>query len=132
MLPDVCRLDRVEMIRDGGSFAATFENDCGARYILFIPIRTVKDGDRRRRLGYDPPLIIDCDPKKRPANTDRVRYSELCGPKIPISWADARGAVDAITRLANGLDSFGRHWLGQMAHIAATEGMLPPDLSDNG
>lgn len=132
MFPSVCRLDKVEMIRDGGSLAAAFENECGARYILFIPIRLVKDDDRWRRLGYDPLILIDCDPKKRPADTERVRYSELCGPKVPVSWTEARVMVHAIARLADGLDSFGRHWLSQMTYVATTEGQLPPDLSDNG
>ena len=132
MFQSVCRLDAVEMIRDGGSLAATFENGCGARYILFIPIHAVKDGDRRRRLDYHPPVVIDCDPKKRPANTDSVRYSELCGPKVPVSWTEARVMVDAITRFADVLDSFGRHWLSQMTYVVANEGQLPPDLPDNG
>ena len=130
MFPSVCRLDTVEMIRDGASLAAAFEDECGARYILFIPIRTVNDGDRWRRLRYDPPILIDCDPKKRPADTERVRYSELCGPTV--SWTEARVMVDAIARLSDGLDSFGRHRLSQMTYVATTEGQLPPDLSDNG
>jgi hypothetical protein len=128
MLPAVCRLDFVEMIRDGGSLAAAFENECGARYVLFIPIHLFKDGDSWRRLGYHPPVLIDCDPKKRLANTEFVHYSELSGPKVPVSWTEARVAVDAITRLADGLDSRRRHWLNQMTHVVATAGQLPPDL----
>jgi hypothetical protein len=84
------------------------------------------------RLGYHPPILIDCDPTKRLANTDHVRYSELGAPKVPISWTEARVVVDAITRLADGLNSFGRHRLSQMKYVAATEGQLPPDHADNG
>lgn len=40
--------------------------------------------------------------------------------------------VDAITRFADVLDSFGRHWLSQMTYVVANEGQLPPDLPDNG
>jgi hypothetical protein len=132
VFPSVCRLDTVEMIRDGGSLAAAFENEGGARYILFIPIHTVKDGDKWKCLGYHPPVLIDCDPNKRPANTDRVRYSELGGPKVPVSWTEARVLIDAITQLAGGQNSFGRHWLKQMTYVAATEGQLPPDFYNQG
>jgi hypothetical protein len=132
MIPSVCRLDRVEMLRDGGSLTAIFENERAARYILLIPIHMAKEGAEWKRLGYRSPVLIDCDPKKRPPNTDRVLYSELCGPDTPVSWAEARTVVEAITRLAGQLGSLERHWLSQMTSVVATEGQLPTDLSNNG
>jgi hypothetical protein len=128
MIPSVCRLARVEMLRDGGSLTASFENESSARYILLIPIHMSKEG----ALGYRSPVLIDCDPKKRPSNTDGVFYSELCGPDTPISWAEARIVVEAIAQLAAELGSRERQLLNQMTSVVATEGRLPTHPSDNG
>jgi hypothetical protein len=81
MLPTVHRVLDVEKIRDGGSLAAHFAGDDG-EYILFIQLRSVFHSapgspTRIERLGFDHPVLIDSDPKKRPPNTDRVIYSVL-------------------------------------------------------
>lgn len=116
------------MIRDGGSIAAEFEDESAARYILFIPIHITTHGHELERLGYDQPVLIDCDPDKRLQNTATVRYSELCGPHVPVTWDEARRIVEAITTLSGERSSLETKWLRQMAYVVASNGRLPPDL----
>lgn len=95
MLLKVRKFIDIEKIRDGASFALDFQSCEGNRYILFIKIRLAKCGPAKtdqggihqesQLEGYDAPVIIDCDPAKRPRNTEKVIYSVLCGPKSPIS-----------------------------------------------
>jgi len=71
MLPDVRRFISVEMIRDGGSFAAKFESGDGNQYILFAQVHFADVGppkkdehgyhQERELVGYDEPVIINCN-----------------------------------------------------------------------
>jgi hypothetical protein len=127
MLPTVCKILGVEMIRDGGSLAAKFESDSAGRYILFFQIHVVDRGPfEKEQLGYHEPVIIDCDPRKRPPNSSTVHYSELSGPSIAISWNEARDIVGAISRLAQGLSPPHTKWLQEMICASANDGHLPP------
>jgi hypothetical protein len=129
MLPTVCKILGVEMIRDGGSLAAKFESSAG-QYILFFQIHVVDRGPfEREQLGYREPVIIDCDPRKRPPNSSAVHYSELSGPSIPISWNEARNIVDEIAGLAQGLSPPYAEWLNEMICACANDGHLPPSPS---
>jgi len=127
MLPKVSQTEDVEMIRDGGSFAATFSDGSGHRYILFFQIKYGERGAPRQHL---PPVIIDCDPSRRPANTDRIFYSELGGPATPICWSDARNLLEEIAANKPTEGSPGRslhfeEWLLEMMDVATREGGLP-------
>ena len=81
MLPKVSQTEDVEMIRDGGSLAATFSEASGNRHILFFEIASEQ---------YLPPVLIDRDPSKRPADTETVIYGDLCGPVTALTWDEAR------------------------------------------
>ena len=126
----------VEMIRDGGSFALEFENCDGNRYVLFVKIRLAECGlamedqhgihQERELEGYDAPLIIDCDPAKRPQNTDKVLYSVLCGPQSPVTWDQARQIVGEAVRLAQSLSPRDADCLKQMSAIVEGDGEPPP------
>lgn len=129
MLPTLTEAINVEMIRDGGSYAATFGDKDGGRYILFTRIKNIdRDETTRERIGYEPPILIDCDPTKRPPDTDKVVYSELGGPAIAITWAEARTIMALAEGLAKGLDEWRRKWLDQMNHVVTSDGGLPPDV----
>lgn len=129
MIPTVRNVIWVEMIRDGGSLAAKFDDENANQFILATEIHIVDRGPLlKERLGYHQPVLIDCDPKKRPPNTDRIWYSETCGPSIPVSWTDARTVVAAIAGLAHGLSPLRANWLQQMVYVIANDGRLPPDL----
>jgi len=132
MLPTVHRVLDVEKIRDGGSLAAQFASDVD-EYILFIKLRSVFHGGSRggpatrvERLGFDQPILIDCDPKKRPPNTDQVVHSVLSGPAFPVPWSEARELLRAISNLAAGLDRMKSDWLQEMVEVVAYEGRVPP------
>jgi hypothetical protein len=130
MLPTVHRVLDVEKIRDGGSLAAHFTGDSG-EYILLIQLRSVVDTapgspPRIERLGFDHPILIDCDPKKRPPDTDQVIYSVLSGPSSPVSWSEARKLLRAISNRADELNGIETDWLQEMVDVASYEGRVPP------
>ena len=111
------------MIRDGGSWAATFSDISSHRYILFFKIRhTQQGGFYTPKQHLSPPFIIDCDPKVRPEN-----YSELAGPRTPISWESAREILRNIQEEKSDLlrpeRSFHfEEWLQEMIEVANREG----------
>jgi hypothetical protein len=135
MLPMTSKLFDVEMIRDGGSLAVTFGSDDGNRYILFFPIQIVDRGAPaeqgtivKERLGYEQPIIIDCDPAKRPPDTDNVIHSELAGPKVSVTWSDARVLIGNIKGLAVALGEGPTKWLRMIEFVTEHEGRLPPGI----
>ena len=136
MLPDVRRFISVEMIRDGGSFAAKFESGDGNQYILFAQVHFADVGlpkkdehgyhQERELVVYDEPVIIDCDPSKRPQDTEKVRYSELSGPASRVPWDQARKIISKIGDLAQDLSPIAAGWLRQMTAVVEGEGHPPP------
>jgi len=130
MLPHVTGLTHVEMIRDGGSFAATFDSD-GSRYILFIPICIVDhEPPMKERAAYGEPILIDANPAKRPADTATAIYSELCGPHVALSWDQAGDILTAAANHAARLRPINAEWLKQMIRVVAGKGQVksqPPD-----
>ena len=135
MLPPVSNLVSVEMIRDGGSLSAKFGSDAGTRYILLFPLRMVQLGRpmkegmvRHKRLGYGQPVLIDCDPAKRPPNTDRQFYSELGGPRVAVTWAGARVMIGDMRRFAADLREKPSEWFNMMEFVANNDGRLPPGM----
>jgi hypothetical protein len=126
LLPTVHRIIKVELIRDGGSLAAMFEADGGGEYTLFMRIKVAASGSPTvERLGYHEPILIDCDPTKRPPDTDKVIHSPLGGPSVSVSWNDARALLHAISNLARGLSRHRSDLLAEMESIVAAEGRLP-------
>jgi len=117
MLPAVRKVEGVERIRDGGSLAAKFWSDGGNRYILFVPFR------REGPTSYDRPVLIDCDPAKRPQDTERVRYSELGGPYVSISWSQASGLLDEVLKAIGPMDRFQTHALQKMIDVVHRDGV---------
>jgi hypothetical protein len=125
----------VEMIRDGGSFAAEFESADGNRYILFTKIRLVDCGPAKKDergylqenelVGYHPPVIIDCDSAKRPPDTDTVKYSDMSGPKSPITWDQARNIIGEVAKLAQSLGPVQADCLRQMVAVIQGDGHPP-------
>lgn len=123
MLPAVRKVEDIELIRDGGSFAATFESDGGERYILFVEIDTEISVLRDRKLArYSEPVLIDCDPAKRPRNTATVFYSELGGPSVPISWSEARSLIAEISKYASSSNVPNNQWLMEMIDVISRDG----------
>jgi hypothetical protein len=132
---DVHKFINVEMIRDGGSFACKLEGRAGIQYILFTKIRFANVGapkkeqrgysQEREIVGYEKPLIIDCDPTKRPADTKNRIYSELCGPAGRVSWRHASRIIGKVGTLAQGLNPIQVDWLKRMTAIVEGNGHAP-------
>jgi hypothetical protein len=128
MLPPVREVVSVEMIRDGGSLSVKFESEGSSQYILLVRIQLVDRGSLvKETMGYDPPILIDCDPKGRPPDTATVRYSELGGPSVSISWSQAREILGTVASLVQGITAIEAKWLEKLIDVANREGQLPPD-----
>jgi hypothetical protein len=128
-LPTICRALDVEMMRDGGSLAATFEDESGHRHILFTQIKLVgRDPLTIERVGYDLPVLIDCDPAERPPDTDQRQYSELSGPKTLLTWDQARVFMGLAKDISEGLDQSRQQWLDYMDYVVTNDGDMPPSM----
>jgi hypothetical protein len=132
MLPKVCRTENAELMRDGGSWAATFWDEAGGRYVLFFQI--LPKAERDAAHYHAPPVLIDCDPSKRPLNTKGRTYSVLCGPWTPLSWRDARELLKGIAAYKPNESATLRtvcfeKWLFGMTEAADREG-APPASTD--
>jgi hypothetical protein len=138
MLPHVQKFIFVEKIRDGGSFATKFESDDGDSYILFTKIQLVDCGPEQKDergirqekelVGFQQPVLFDCDPAKRPQNTKTVTYDELSGPKSSVTWDEARQIMGEVAKLAHNLSPIRAEWLKQMKAIVAEDGCPPPGI----
>jgi hypothetical protein len=135
-LVEVRQFVSVELIRDGGSFALKFEGRDGNEYIVFTKIRFADVGpEKKDKRGYhqgkevksyDQPLLIDCNPAKRPQDTGHIIYSELCEPTNRISWHQAREIMSVAGALAQNLRPLQVGWLEKMKAVIENEGVPPP------
>ncbi len=138
VLPHVRKVVSVEMIRDGGSYAATFESDGGDSYMLFIEIEFVNCGPEQKDergirqekelAGFRQPVLFDCDPANRPPNTKTDFYGRFSGPNRSITWDQARQIMDEVANLAQKLTPIRAEWLQQMLAIMAEDGCPPPGI----
>src|SRR5687768_11751675 len=99
MAPVVKTVLGVEMIRDGGSLTATFLDEHGSKWVLFLKIDLAHHDSRVERRGFKEPVLIDADPAKRPMDTEGRIYSELSGPACQVTWEDAQALVAQIAKL---------------------------------
>lgn len=127
MLPAVSKFGGVEMIRDGGSLSLTFGSNDGSRYMLFVQILLEERTFSYEILGYGPPILIDCGPAKRPADTETLSYGELSGPKFSITWHEAGLLLDDFLPLVPELDEWCAEWLRMIVFFVKNDGRCPPD-----
>jgi hypothetical protein len=125
MAPVVQTVLGVETIRDGGSLAATFLDEHGSKWILFLKIDRADNEDRAERLGFKEPVLIDADPAKRPKDTERRIYSELSGPACRLTWEDAQGLVAQIAKLPIELNEWDTRSLNRLRIAVHGRGSLP-------
>lgn len=81
--------------------------------------------NKGKLVGYDEPIIIDCDLAKRPQDTDRLRYSELSGPASRVPWDQACQIIGKIGDLAQGLSPIQAGRLKETTAIVEGEGHPP-------
>jgi hypothetical protein len=108
MLPSITVLNSVEMIRDGGSLAASFQGKNGSEYWLFFRLRqrTLPSG-MFERLGYAKPVVVE----------------RQVGTEIEISWEHALILINQIRPLLR--QSQDVEWLDAMQATAIAKGELP-------
>lgn len=101
----------VEMIRDGGSFAAFFEDSYGHEYSLITKIRTqfLLTGDIEV-LGYAEPVF---------------RVPRVARP-ISTSWEQAAVLLDQVRQVIN--ENQNMEWLALMGEIISGRGKLPASI----
>lgn len=111
MLPSVVLVLSVEMIRDGGSLAATFQGSNGSEYWLFFEIRfhELPSGERER-LGHNDPVV----------------FVRQVGVPSGISWRHAENLLHQLRPLVR--DDSSLKWLEVMEATAAANGHLPTGI----
>src|SRR5215475_11958739 len=112
MLPSIGIVLSVEMIRDGGSLAATFRGADGCEYWLFLQVRLNKlSSGEHERVGYEGPVVLD----------------RLAGREISISWQQARVLFAQMGPLLQ--DERDRKWFPIMEEALLAEGALPSGVN---
>lgn len=108
MLPSISVVNSVEMIRDGGSLAASFHCKNGSEYSLFFRLlhQTLPSG-MFERLGYGKPVVVE----------------RQIGTEIEISWEHALILINQLRPLLRQTQD--AEWLDAMQATALTEGELP-------
>jgi hypothetical protein len=108
MLPAIGLVQSVEMIRDGGSLAASFDGADGSPYSLLLKVRIgERAGGGAERLGYEAPVIFDAVSRQ----------------EIQVSWNHAQVLLGQIARLIDGEEDL--KWLRAMEEVVASRGGLP-------
>lgn len=127
-LPKLHLAITVEMIRDGGSFIATFLDESSHEYMLHFQIRHTPEGRFYFPRQHVSASIIDCGPSLRPKNSSR-----LGGPRTPISWETARKILKdfvekRLDSTAPEMSVTREEWLQEMIEVANRDG-APDELS---
>ena len=103
----VAQVSSVEMIRDGGSLAAVWEDVAGQKHWLFFPVRIAEvDPDHDRIAGWSDP---EC-------------HNRSAGTREQIGWAKARLLIDTLRAHLD--DEADRQKLNAMDDIAAQGGQI--------
>ncbi len=122
MAPIVKTVLGVETIRDGGSLAATFLDEHGSKWILFLKVDLVPHDSSVDRRGFKQPVLIDADPAKRPMDTEDRIYSELSGPAYQLTWEDAQALVGQVAKLATELTEWATRSLDDLRSAIDSRG----------
>ena len=111
MLPPIAIVVSVEMIRDGGSLAASFCGPHGDRWWLLLKIRMADlPTGERGRVGYSEPVALD----------------RLTGVEHALSWTQAGILLRQMKPMLSSDDA--RFWFAVMERVVSTEGELPPQV----
>jgi hypothetical protein len=125
MIPEVSSVERVDLIRDGGSYCVAFSTSDGRRLLLFSKIELRFTDSSAETIGFEEPVLIDTEPSTRPANTSNRVYSELSGPAVSISWADAKALLAACRPFASSRKGLEPTWFAEFERVVAYRGRPP-------
>ena len=111
MLPSIALVVSVEMIRDGGSLAASFQGINGSEYWLLFKLRSrdLPSGEVER-VEYEKPVVTE----------------RRMGTGIEISWEHAKILLNQMRPLLR--EETDLRWLEAMCASAESNGQLPPGV----
>ena len=120
MLPPISTVVDIELVRDGGSLAATVIGANGATYRLhFQLISSCSDDGQYIRHGYERPVIFESF--RFHFGEGRVACESL--NTVEISWQHALVFLHQLRGYVRHDRNF--TWLEAMEEVAETEGLLP-------
>jgi hypothetical protein len=111
MLPPIASVNSVEMIRDGGSLAASFQGANGSEYWLFLQLEVgeLPTGESER-LGYATPVVVE----------------RAIGQEVEISWDHAKVLLNQMRPMLR--KDADQKWLETMYASVEGNGALPPGV----
>ena len=121
MPPAVLAVERIEMIRDGGSLWAMYAASDGFSYTLGLPIK-MQD---RERTGYRLPFRG----RRIPVERDGVRVGNRHEGVTELSWSEAKALLESMRNLVDQRDAFQCEHFEQMLYVAEHDGSLPPGIT---
>lgn len=124
MLPSISALVTVEMVRDGGSFAATFSGMNGSKYGLRMQVISDRgpSGELIRR-GYERPVVFE-----RIEVHDQQRWAWEAINEVELSWQHAVALLHQLrTHVRSEPDA---RSLAAMIECAEGEGKCPASLDE--
>ncbi|MER8523191.1 hypothetical protein [Mesorhizobium sp. M0598] len=121
MLPNLSRFVDIEMLRDGGSLTATFNDDDHNHILLLQIVHEADQNSQASYARYHDPVLINCNIKLRPRASAGMIYSELSDPQTPITWEEA-GVLIGMASLPGNSPSWRLQWLAMMKEAVANKG----------
>jgi hypothetical protein len=123
MLPPICAIASIEMIRDGGSLQAEFVGANGSKYSLFFKLISEETlSGEFVRLGYEQPVVFE---RLEIREENRIEWQVI--NQVEVSWAHAKVLAHQLRAfLKSDQDS---KWLATMDEVANKEGQIPDDMS---
>jgi hypothetical protein len=114
----IAAIHQVEMIRDGGSFSASFVDDAGSECTLRFPVaQRVRGNAEVERLGHAEPFVARV---KRFADDKTVGHS--LEDVRPVSWDEALSLLEEIGPLIPETNVWSLRWYQEMIGVARRSG----------
>jgi hypothetical protein len=124
MLPSIAAVDSVEVLRDGGSLAATFVGSNGSRYGLHMALISDRGpaGELNRR-GYGRPVVFE-----RLEFRDQGSFGWRSINEVELSWSHASVFLHQLRPHVQ--DERDAHCLAMMLESVEGEGKLPAAMDE--
>jgi hypothetical protein len=113
----VTSVNHVEMIRDGGSFSATFVDPSHVEHVLWFPIAFRLSAC----VGHGDPFVARV---VRFADETKVGWS--FEDVRPVTWGEALSLLEEIRPLIPRADTWSLRWFEEMVGVAQRSGALLP------
>ncbi len=122
MLPPICAIVSIEMIRDGGSLQAMFVGTNGAKYCLYFQLISQEGASGELvRLGYEKPIVFE-----RFQFRKQNQHEWQAINQVEVSWTHANMLLHQLRACPHGDED--SKWLATMQKVADTLGEIPDDM----